>query len=331
MTSWPGWAAGLPACRRTRRRGGCAWWARTRCARTGCMHGPVLASQLGSPLLILLAVTALASAFLGQASDAVIIGVILAASVGMGFFNEYKAAKTAEALHSSVRHSCVTLRDGHPAHGGRDRARPRRRGGPAARPGGPRRHAAAGRGGTRVRRVGADRRVPAGREVRRAGHRRDAAGRAELLCADGHRGAGRIRHRRGGRDRRRRGVPPDRRGPGTAAARDRVPGRAAEILDAARPGGRGADRRDLHHQRRAAQAGHRRAAVLAGDRGRDLPAAAPGGRLDQPGRRVAATGPAQGPGHVEQLREHVQRRRGVDFPDVPAHAALADPAQQAAV
>ena len=72
------------------------------------MHGPVLASQLGSPLLILLAVTALASAFLGQASDAVIIGVILAASVGMGFFNEYKAAKTAEALHSSVRHSCVT-------------------------------------------------------------------------------------------------------------------------------------------------------------------------------------------------------------------------------
>ena len=74
----------------------------------------VLASQLRSPLLVLLAVTALASAFLGQTSDAVIIGVILAASVGMGFFNEYKAAKTAEALHSSVRHSCVALRDGHP-------------------------------------------------------------------------------------------------------------------------------------------------------------------------------------------------------------------------
>jgi P-type Mg2+ transporter len=74
----------------------------------------VLAGQLRSPLLILLAVTALASAFLGQVSDAVIIGVILAASVGMGFVNEYKAAKTAEALHSSVRHSCVTLRDGHP-------------------------------------------------------------------------------------------------------------------------------------------------------------------------------------------------------------------------
>jgi P-type Mg2+ transporter len=40
----------------------------------------VLASQLRSPLLLLLAVTALASAFLGQASDAIIIAVILAAS-----------------------------------------------------------------------------------------------------------------------------------------------------------------------------------------------------------------------------------------------------------
>jgi Cation transporter/ATPase, N-terminus len=37
---------------------------------------PVLMSQLRSPLLLLLAVTVLASAFLGQASDAVIIGII---------------------------------------------------------------------------------------------------------------------------------------------------------------------------------------------------------------------------------------------------------------
>ena len=75
---------------------------------------PVLRGQLRSPLLALLAVTAVASAFLGQASDAVIILVILVASVGLGFVNEYKAAKTAEALHSSIHHSCVTWRDGHP-------------------------------------------------------------------------------------------------------------------------------------------------------------------------------------------------------------------------
>jgi Mg2+-importing ATPase len=77
----------------------------------------VLASQLRSPLLMLLAVTVLASAFPGQASDAVIIGVILAASVSRGFINEYKAARTAGALHSSVRHSCVARRDGHPDRG----------------------------------------------------------------------------------------------------------------------------------------------------------------------------------------------------------------------
>ena len=75
---------------------------------------PVLVNQLRSPLLALLAATALASAFLGQASDAVIIGVILLVSVGLGFANEYKAAKTAEALHSAIRHRCVVLRDGHP-------------------------------------------------------------------------------------------------------------------------------------------------------------------------------------------------------------------------
>ncbi|MGH3635734.1 MAG: cation-transporting P-type ATPase, partial [Mycobacterium sp.] len=75
---------------------------------------PVLARQLRSPLLVLLAVTALASAFVGQASDAVIIGAILLASVGLGFVNEYKAEKAAEALHSSIRHRCLVLRDGHP-------------------------------------------------------------------------------------------------------------------------------------------------------------------------------------------------------------------------
>jgi len=44
----------------------------------------------------------------------VIIGVILLASVGLGFVNEYRAEKAAEALHSNIRHRCVVLRDGHP-------------------------------------------------------------------------------------------------------------------------------------------------------------------------------------------------------------------------
>ncbi|NUW39467.1 cation-translocating P-type ATPase [Nonomuraea rhodomycinica] len=74
----------------------------------------VLARQLRSPLLILLAVTAVASFFLGEPTDALIIGAILTASVGLGFFNEYRAEKAAEALHSQIRHRCLVRRDGRP-------------------------------------------------------------------------------------------------------------------------------------------------------------------------------------------------------------------------
>ena len=76
---------------------------------------PVLWHQLKSPLLGLLAIAAIASYFVGERSDAVIIGVILALSVGMGFLNEYRAEKAAEALHSQIRHRAVVLRDGQPA------------------------------------------------------------------------------------------------------------------------------------------------------------------------------------------------------------------------
>jgi Mg2+-importing ATPase len=74
----------------------------------------VLARQLRSPLLLLLAITAVASYFVGERGDAVIIGVILAASVGLGFVNEFRAEKAAEALHSGVRHHCIVIRGGHP-------------------------------------------------------------------------------------------------------------------------------------------------------------------------------------------------------------------------
>ena len=41
----------------------------------------------------------MASYFVGEKSDAVIIGVIVALSVGLGFVNEYRAERAAEALH----------------------------------------------------------------------------------------------------------------------------------------------------------------------------------------------------------------------------------------
>jgi Mg2+-importing ATPase len=74
---------------------------------------PVLWRQLRSPLLLLLAVAAVASYFVGERNDAVIIGVILVASVGLGLVNEYRAEKAAEALHSQIRHRCVAQRDRH--------------------------------------------------------------------------------------------------------------------------------------------------------------------------------------------------------------------------
>ncbi|MEV0563756.1 magnesium-translocating P-type ATPase [Dactylosporangium sp. NPDC050588] len=75
---------------------------------------PVLWHQVRSPLLVLLLVAAVASYFVGEHSDAIIIGVILALSVGLGLVNEYRAEKAAEALHSKISHRALTIRGGHP-------------------------------------------------------------------------------------------------------------------------------------------------------------------------------------------------------------------------
>ena len=74
----------------------------------------VLARQVRSPLLVLLAVTAAASFVIGEHTDAVIIAAILTVSVGLGFGNEFRAEKAAQSLHSQLRHSCLVWRDGNP-------------------------------------------------------------------------------------------------------------------------------------------------------------------------------------------------------------------------
>jgi P-type Mg2+ transporter len=70
--------------------------------------------QLRNPLLILLVTTAVVSAFVGEGTDAVIILAIIALSVGLGFFNEYRSARAVEELHSQLRHTALALRDGRP-------------------------------------------------------------------------------------------------------------------------------------------------------------------------------------------------------------------------
>ena len=72
----------------------------------------VLLRQVKSPLLILLVAAAGTSLVVGERTDALIIFAIMALSVGLGFFNEYRAARAVEALHSRIRHTAVTSRDG---------------------------------------------------------------------------------------------------------------------------------------------------------------------------------------------------------------------------
>jgi Mg2+-importing ATPase len=93
-------------------------------ARRRAAHGPnavathrasavaVLSHQLRSPLLLLLVLAAAASALVGEHRDALIIGVIVTLSVGLGFGNEYRAERAAAALHSQVRHRALVVRDG---------------------------------------------------------------------------------------------------------------------------------------------------------------------------------------------------------------------------
>ncbi|WP_442928973.1 magnesium-translocating P-type ATPase [Mycobacterium sp. MS1601] len=71
----------------------------------------VLLRQLDNAVLGLLAATAVVSYFLGDRTQALIIGVILAVSVGLGFVNEYRAERATAALHSRIRHTATALRD----------------------------------------------------------------------------------------------------------------------------------------------------------------------------------------------------------------------------
>jgi P-type Mg2+ transporter len=63
-------------------------------------------------VLVLLAGTAVVSYFLGDSMQAVIIGAILVASIGLGFVNEYRAERAAAELHAGMQHKAVVRRDG---------------------------------------------------------------------------------------------------------------------------------------------------------------------------------------------------------------------------
>lgn len=74
----------------------------------------VLVRQIRNPILVLLLVAALVSGLTGGGTNAVIIGVIVAASAGLGFANEYRAERSMAALRATIRHEADVRRDGRP-------------------------------------------------------------------------------------------------------------------------------------------------------------------------------------------------------------------------
>jgi len=72
----------------------------------------VLLRQFRNAVLLLLLGTAALAGVLGDVTDAVIIGVILVASVGLGFVNEYAAERATARLMDSLSQSAVVIRDG---------------------------------------------------------------------------------------------------------------------------------------------------------------------------------------------------------------------------
>ena len=72
----------------------------------------VLGRQFRNTVLLLLLGTAVVAAVVGDVTDAVIIGVILAASVGLGFANEYAAERATARLQDSLTQSAVVTRGG---------------------------------------------------------------------------------------------------------------------------------------------------------------------------------------------------------------------------
>jgi len=80
----------------------------------GARGWAVLWRQLRNPLLVLLLAAAAVSGVTGDPTDALIIALIVALSVGLGFFNEYRSEKAVEALHSQIRQNALVIRDGAP-------------------------------------------------------------------------------------------------------------------------------------------------------------------------------------------------------------------------
>ena len=74
----------------------------------------LLATQLKSPLVLLLVFAAIVSALTGEWLDAAIVLAIVVASVGVGYSREHSAQKAVAALQAQVQTKATVVRDGRP-------------------------------------------------------------------------------------------------------------------------------------------------------------------------------------------------------------------------
>ena len=72
----------------------------------------VLLRQIKNPILLLLLGAAFVSGITGGGTNAVIISVIVLLSVGLGFFNEYRAEMAMASLRAQIRREAEVRRDG---------------------------------------------------------------------------------------------------------------------------------------------------------------------------------------------------------------------------
>lgn len=71
----------------------------------------ILVNQFKSPLVLLLVIAVVLSAFLGEVSDTLIIGCIILASGLLSFWQEYKAGKAVEKLQKLISQKSTVFRD----------------------------------------------------------------------------------------------------------------------------------------------------------------------------------------------------------------------------